>query len=306
MAIAVFGSINIDLTTYSKKLPRPGETLHGERYGIGLGGKGCNQAVAASKLGAQTNLIGRVGQDAFGGTALSALHRLDVPTEGIFVDPELDTGVAVIGVDAQAENCITVIGGANMAIDDTDVKRARDVFEAADVLLLQLEIPLEAGLAAADIVRSKGGRVILDPAPAPKDGLSPSVLSRVDVITPNETETEVLTGLRPTNAEQAAQAAARIRADGVPVAVIKLGADGVYFQDAEGDGFVPPFKVESIDSVAAGDCFNGGLAHALTDGRSLSDAVRFAAACGALSTTKAGASDSAPSLDDVLALLSGQ
>ncbi len=306
MTISVFGSINIDLTTYSAQLPRPGETLHGQRYAIGLGGKGCNQAVAASRLGSKTNLIGRIGQDTFGDTALAALRRLDVPTDGVFVDPGSDTGVAVIGVDARAENCITVIGGANMAIDGTDVARAHSIFEVTDVLLLQMEIPLDAALAAADIVRARGGRVILDPAPAPKGGLAPSILARVDVITPNETETEALTGLRPTNAEQAAVAATRIRADGAQVAVIKLGAEGVYFQDENGDGFVPPFKVDSVDSVAAGDCFSGGLAHALADGFALGDAVRFAAACGALSTTTAGASDSAPPLADVMALLADQ
>jgi len=303
LAICVFGSINIDLTTYGAKLPRPGESLHGERYAIGLGGKGCNQAVAASRLGSKTDLIGRIGRDAFGDTALSALRRLNVPTGGVFVDPGSDTGVAVIGVDAAAENCITVIGGANMAIDETDVARAKPTLERSDVLLLQLEIPLAAGLAAADIVRGNGGRVILDPAPAPQGGLDGSVLSRIDVITPNETETEILTAVRPTDVEQASKAAARIRAEGVAMAVIKLGADGVYFQDEDGDGFVPPFVVDSVDSVAAGDCFNGGLAHALAEGRTLADAVRFAAACGALSTTTPGASQSAPALADVMALL---
>lgn len=306
MAIAVFGSINIDLTTYSAELPRPGETLHGERYAIGLGGKGCNQAVAASKLGAPTDLIGRIGKDGFGDTARSALRRLGVSTDGILVDPGSDTGVAVIGVDAKAENCITVIGGANMAIELSDVTRMRAAFERADVLLLQMEIPLDAGLAAADIVRQNGGRVILDPAPAPKGGLDSSVLRRIDIITPNETETEILTGLRPADAEEAAKAANRIRENGAPVAVIKLGADGVYYQSGEEDGFVPPFKVESVDSVAAGDCFNGGLAHALADGQTLGEAVRFAAACGALSTTKAGASDSAPSMAEVATLLATQ
>ncbi|MCG8509718.1 MAG: ribokinase [Rhodospirillales bacterium] len=306
MSIAVFGSVNIDLTTYSAELPRPGETLHGDRYAIGLGGKGCNQAVAVSKLGAPTELIGRIGEDGFGDTARSALRRLGVSTNGVLVDPESDTGVAVIGVDSRAENCITVIGGANMAIDLSDVARMRETFERAKVLLLQMEIPLDAGLAAADMVRENGGLVILDPAPAPKGGLDSSVLQRIDIITPNETETEILTGQRPGNAKEAAKAAHRIRERGASVAVIKLGADGVYFQSGDGDGFVPPFKVDSVDSVAAGDCFNGGLAHALAAGKVLGEAVRFAAACGALSTTRAGASDSAPSLAEVEALLADQ
>lgn len=303
MSIAVFGSINIDLTSYGARLPRPGETLHGDRYAIGLGGKGCNQAVATSRLGTPTALIGRIGQDNFGEIAFRELNQFRVPTDDIFIDDASDTGIAVIGVDANSQNCITVIGGANMAIDDSDVARARDRLAATEMLLLQLEIPLAAGLAAADIVRANGGRVILDPAPAPADGLPPDVLARVDVVTPNETETELLTGLRPTDVDEAKVAAGRIRTNGASVAVIKLGAKGVYFQDADSDGFVPPFKVASVDSVAAGDCFNGGLAFALAEKYPLPEAVRFAAACGALSTTKAGASASAPTLAEVRDLL---
>ncbi len=305
MPIAVFGSINIDLTTYSERLPRPGETLHGTGYRIGLGGKGCNQAAAVSRLGEPASLVGRIGRDAFGETALAFLKQHSVARDGIFIDEDSDTGMAAIGVDANAENCITVIGGANMAIDESDVVRSKPVFEAADILLLQMEIPLDAGLAAADIVRAHGGRVILDPAPAPQGGYEPSVYSRIDVITPNETETEILTGLRPGNDAEAKLAASYLRQKGVAAAVIKLGADGVYYQDATGDGFVTPFQVTSIDSVAAGDCFNGGLAYALAGGQPLGDAVRFAAACGALSTTKPGAADSAPTLEDVQALLAG-
>ncbi|TLP46159.1 ribokinase [Cohaesibacter sp. CAU 1516] len=303
MSIAVFGSINIDLTTYAKRLPAPGETLHGDTYGLGLGGKGCNQAVACVKLGAQTAMIGRIGPDMFGETALKALTELNVPTDHIYSDPDNKTGIAVIGVDEKAENCITVIGGANMAIDESDVVRSQAVFKASDILLLQLEIPMQAGLKAAALVREAGGRVIFDPAPAPAEGLADAVLSQIDIITPNETETGLLTGLRPSNRAEAAEAATRLRARGVPVAIIKLGAHGVYFQSATEEGFVEPFKVEAIDTVAAGDCFNGGLAYALADGLSLSDAVRFAAACGALSTTKRGASSAAPTLAEVTAML---
>ncbi|SDJ05368.1 ribokinase [Aliiruegeria lutimaris] len=303
MPIAVFGSINIDLTTYADRLPRPGETLHGERYALGLGGKGCNQAVAARRLGAVTTLIGRIGEDEFGARARAELAAMGVPTRDIFQDPDSDTGIAVIGVDSTAQNCITVIGGANMAIDGSDVARAAERLAAADILLLQMEIPLEPALMAADLVRQSGGRVILDPAPAPANGYAPGVLARIDVITPNETETELLTGLKPTNAKEAAQAAAKLREQGVAAAVVKLGASGVYFQDAESEGFVEPFKVDSIDSVAAGDCFNGGLATALSEGRPLAEAVHFAAACGALSTTKRGASASAPTREEVEDLL---
>lgn len=303
MSISVFGSINIDLTAYGEHLPRPGETLHGDRYAIGLGGKGCNQAAAASRLGSPTNLVGRIGQDEFGARAQAELAALGIATDAVFEDPGSDTGLAVIGVDSTAQNCITVIGGANMAIDGSDVHRAAESFRSCDILLLQMEIPLEPALMAADLVRQNGGRVILDPAPAPKDGYTSATLSRIDLITPNETETELLTGLKPANAAEAARAAGLLRGKGVAAAVIKLGASGVYYQDPTAEGFVEPFKVDSIDSVAAGDCFNGGLAVALSEGAGLGEAVRFAAACGALSTTKRGAASSAPSRPEVEALL---
>ncbi len=303
MSIVVFGSINIDLTTYGARLPKPGETVLGDHYSIDLGGKGCNQAVAVARLGGQTSLVGRVGRDSFGDTARAKLKESGLDTGNVLVDPESGTGIAVISVNKQAENCITVIGGANMAINNADVVRAKELFENAGILMLQLEIPLEIGLQAADIVRSQGGRVIFDPAPAPAAGLPADVLSRIDIITPNESETELLTGIRPTNPAQASEAAAQLRRQGVAMAVIKLGAAGVYYQNAECEGFIPAFKVNSIDSVAAGDCFNGGLAYALENGYSPDKAVQFAAACGALSTTKRGASTSAPRLADVMDLL---
>lgn len=306
MSIAIFGSINIDLTTYGERLPAPGETLHGDLYAIGLGGKGCNQAAAVRKLGAETTLIGRIGQDSFGHTALEALKQLDISTHGVHSDPDNNTGIAVIGVDGRAENCITVIGGANMALDETDVARQKSALEAADILLLQMEVPLEAALCAADLARAGGGTVIFDPAPAPAHGLPKDVLERVDIITPNESETQLLTGIKPSDATEAAEAAKILRDKGVAMAIIKLGANGVYFESDDERGFVTPFTVDSIDSVAAGDCFNGGLAYALSRDMSLTEAVRFAAACGALSTTKSGASSSAPSLEEVENLLKSQ
>jgi ribokinase len=304
MTITVFGSINIDLTTYSERLPKSGETLHGQRYAIGLGGKGGNQAVAITALGAKANLVGRIGNDEFGNNAQKILTQYGVDTASIYVDQSVATGIAVISVDAQAENSITVIGGANMAVDQSDVIRQKIVFEQTKVLLLQMEIPLRAALSAADIVRRNNGVVILDPAPAPRDGLDPAILNRIDIITPNETETEALCGIKPTDANQAARAAALLREQGVNIVIIKLGAKGVYYQSENEEGFVSAFKVDSIDTVAAGDCFNGGLAYQLSQGTSLTKAVEFAAACGALSTTKAGAAESAPGLSDVLELIS--
>ncbi|WP_136806238.1 ribokinase [Desulfosediminicola flagellatus] len=303
MAIVVFGSINIDLVTYSQTLPRPGETLHGKSYAIGLGGKGCNQAAAVAALNGDVRLVGRIGTDDFGRTATALLRENSVPTKHITVDNTTNTGLAVIGVDGDGQNCITVIGGANMAINEQDVHSNQSLFEKAELLLLQMEIPLSAAMQAADLVRSAGGRVIFDPAPAPKDGLPAEVLERIDIITPNETETELLTGIYPSDETEAARAAQILLDKGVQVVLVKMGARGVCYCSRDKNLYIPPFQVTPIDTVAAGDCFNGGLAYALSKGREIEDAVRFASACGALSTTKAGASSSTPTLDEVESFL---
>lgn len=303
MAIVVFGSINIDLVTYSQKLPRPGETLHGERYAIGLGGKGCNQAAAVARLDGDVQLIGKIGDDDFGRSATTLLAENGVPTEHISTDPKTGTGLAVIGVDSSGENCITVIGGANMAVNTGEVQRNRNLLSKAELLLLQMEIPLEPAMLAADLVRKAGGRVIFDPAPAPREGLATEILERIDIITPNATETELLTGIYPTNERDALKASKVLLDQGVQSIIIKMGAKGACYCTPEKRGSIPAFKVEAIDTVAAGDCFNGGLAYALSQGQEIVDAVRFASACGALSTTRPGASSSAPTLEQTKALM---
>ncbi|MCP4342079.1 MAG: ribokinase [Desulfobulbaceae bacterium] len=303
MAIVVFGSINIDLVTYSQNLPRPGETLHGERYAIHLGGKGCNQAAAVARLGGDVQLVGRIGTDDFGRSATALLQENGVPTKHITTDPDANTGLAVIGVDNTGENCITVIGGANMAVDADDVMRNRDLFAKADLLLLQMEIPLTPAIMAADLVRDGGGIVIFDPAPAPKDGLAEEILERINIITPNETETELLTGIYPASDKEASKAAKVLLDRGVQSVIVKMGAKGTCYCAPEKMVSIPPYQVEAIDTVAAGDCFNGGLAYALSQGQEMIKAVQFASACGALSTTRTGASSSAPTLDQVKLLM---
>ncbi len=303
MTIVIVGSINVDITTRSERLPQPGETLLGDSYAIDLGGKGCNQAVAAAKLGGEARLVGRIGKDGFGEIATSQLAQMGVGSDHVLTDPNNGTGIAVIAVDANSENSIVVIGGANLAVDESDLNRTSDLLENASILLLQLEIPAKTCLSAAKKVRAAGGKVIFDPAPAPAGGLPDGLLQNIDVVTPNETETEILTGMRPTNAQEAAKAADLLREQGVAAAVMKLGAKGVYYKDDHSEGFIEPYKVSSVDTVAAGDCFNGGLAYALSCGKPLGEAVRFAAACGALSTTKHGAALSAPTLAEVEALI---
>lgn len=303
MSIVVFGSINVDVTAYAHTLPRPGETVHGDTYAIALGGKGANQAVAARRLGAAVELAGRTGIDTFATLVRERLAADGVGMAHLFADPDHPTGMALIGVDARAENCITVVGGANMAVDAVDVARLAPIVAGTRVLLLQLEIPLAPALAAAERVRAAGGLVVLDPAPAPAGGFADAVWRTVDCMTPNETETEALVGIRPTDVATAAKAAAAMTARGLSIAIVKMGGSGTYWRSTIGEGHVAPFPVKPIDTVAAGDCFNGGLAFALARGDALADAVRFASACGALATTKRGASDAAPTLAEVEALL---
>ena len=303
MAISVFGSINMDITAYSPRLPGKGETIHGSHYLTGLGGKGANQAAAAAKLGGAVHMIGRVGRDQFGQQAIEQLRKAGVNTACVRKQDGL-TGIAIIGVDEAGENCITVIGGANLDMDAQDADAAKLALSTARILLLQNEIPWQACVAAARIVSAHGGIVIYDPAPAPKAELGPEAYDLIDIFTPNESETLSLTGIRPDNMETAAEAAQILRARGARNVIIKMGAEGLYFAGAEGNTAMQAFKVHAIDTVAAGDCFNGGLAHALANGADMHMACRFAAACAALSTTKQGAAQSSPSLAEVETFLS--
>lgn len=307
--ILSFGSINIDLTARSQRLPRPGETVHADSYAIGLGGKGSNQAAAAARLARSFDLdvalAGRVGCDAFGAQARASLSGFGVDLSPLRDDPENPTGIALIGIDALAENCITVAGGANMAVDGTDIDAAARWLERAKVLLLQLEIPQDAVLAAARQMRRAGGTVVLDPAPAPEKGLPEPLWSEIDILTPNESETFSLTGIRPTTVEEAREAADILLAKGVGAVLVKMGAKGVFWHDGTASGHLAPFRVVPIDTVAAGDCFNAGLAVALALGKSLPEAAKIASACGALATTRHGAADAAPEWDEVAALVAG-
>ncbi len=301
MSIVVLGSINMDLTTYVPRLPAPGETLFGTSFITVPGGKGFNQAVAAGRLGAPTKFIGRVGEDAFGRGVLQLVADEPLDVSGIAIDPAHGTGLAVISVDERAENAIIVISGANMAHDESEVARCAAVLQGARVLLLQMESPLSTTLAAARLAQERGVTVIFDPAPA--GPLPDEAYQLCQIMTPNESEAEVLVGFRPTNLDEAERAAAILCGRGVATAVIKLGAQGVYYQTAGASGFVPPFVVQAVDTVAAGDAFNGGLAVALAEGQPLAEAVRWGAAAGALATTKAGASSAMPTRAELMALL---
>lgn len=303
MSIVVVGSINLDIACYGATLPRPGETVHSDRYAIGLGGKGANQAAAASRLGNQVAMIGRVGNDAFGNQALAALKEFGTDISGVLRDAANATGIAIIGIDARGENAISVIAGANMALDASDLTRGAASLARCKVLLTQREIPEDVTLAACRQARAVGAIAIHDPAPAPKNGMSDSMLREFDWLTPNESECEALTGIRPATPAEAARAADQLITRGARTVVVKMGGNGVYAKGPGGEAFVPPFAVKSVDSVGAGDCFNAGLADALARGTALPGALRFAAACGALATTRYGAAAAAPARVEVEALL---
>jgi ribokinase len=283
-------------------LPRPGETLHGTRYLTGLGGKGANQAAASAKLGAPTHLIGRVGDDHFARSALHALESFAVDISYVHRDSSNGTGIAIINVDARGENFITVIAGANFAVDDSDVERARAGLAAASVLLLQLEVPQAPMMSAAGYAGQAGAKVVLDPAPVPPNARDMD-LSLIDIITPNEVETEHLTGIRPHDIATAGEAARHLHARGPKSVILKLGEWGAFLSTGEEARMIEAFKVAAVDTVAAGDCFNGGLAYALSQGMDLGESARFACACGALSTTRYGAAAAAPGLAEVKDLL---
>ncbi|MFT8722029.1 MAG: ribokinase [Acetobacter malorum] len=308
--ILSFGSINIDVTARAVRLPRPGETVHGESYAVMLGGKGSNQAAAAGRLAAgsdiQVALAGRIGQDSFGTQARRELERFGVDLSPLREDAAQATGIALIGIDGSGENCITVVGGANMAVDETDVAAASEWLERAAVVLLQLEVPQQAVLAAARKARAAGALVVLDPAPAPEHGLLDALWHEIDILTPNESETFQLTGLRPETVEDAAKAADLLLAKGVQAVLVKMGSRGVFWHDGTQSGHSAPFRIEPVDTVAAGDCFNAGLAFALAQKKPFPEAVRIASACGALATTRHGAADAAPEWEAVAALMAAQ
>ncbi len=301
--VIVFGSINMDLVARVPRLPVPSETLLGYSFTTVPGGKGANQAVAIARLGVPTVMVGRVGGDRFGQELLSGLQTAGVDTEDVLVDRAQSSGVAMIAVDDRSENHIIVIPGANGQMEPTDVDRLSRRLPGAAALLLQLEIPLPTILLAAQAAHAVGVRVILDPAPARSD-LPAALYSLVSIITPNAIEASQLVGFPVTNRETAAQAATVLQQRGVETVIIKLGAVGVFGATPDESFFVPAFQVDAVDTVAAGDAFNGGLTAALAAGLSLREAVIWGAATGALSATKPGAQSSLPDRATVVNFLS--
>ncbi|MYD10542.1 MAG: ribokinase [Chloroflexi bacterium] len=294
--IVVVGSFNADLTSYLARMPRPGETVHGDRFVTGAGGKGSNQAVAAARLGAEVTFIGRVGKDVFAELAYEIWDAEGVNRDFVSADDEVATGVAPILVDSSGENMIVVVLGANLRVQAADIDAARARIAAADVLVTQLEINLDMTRYALETAKQLGVATILNPAPAA--AIPQSLIDLADYLTPNETELETLSG----SAVESAAAARGLLTRADQRAVVTLGAQGAQIVSADESATVPAFAVDVVDTTGAGDAFNAGLAVALAEGKPLADAVRFANAAAALCVTKPGTARSTPYRAEVEAL----
>jgi ribokinase len=295
--IVVVGSSNTDMVIRVPRIPRAGETLLGGEFLTAAGGKGANQAVGAARSGGKVALIARVGRDVFGDQAIAGLRRDGIDVSRVFRDKLTPSGVALIFVAKDGENSIAVAGGANEKLSPADVKKATDVIRSAALLVTQLETPLATVTAAVDVAVKAGVPVILNPAPARR--LPNSLLKLISVLTPNETEAELLTGIKVTDEASAAKACSKLRSRGVRTVILTLGSRGAFLADVNGQKLVPGFKVKAVDSTAAGDIFNGALSVALAERKTVLDAVRFANAAAALSVTRLGAQPSAPTRAEI-------
>lgn len=295
--IVVLGSCNTDMVIKSERLPVPGETILGGTFMMNPGGKGANQAVAASRLGGEVTFITKVGNDVFGRQSLETYQKEGINTEYIFSDPKNPSGVALITVDGGGENCIVVASGANKTLSPSNVETVKEVISGAEILLMQLEIPIETVEYAARIANEKGVKVILNPAPAQE--LSNELLKNIYMLIPNEREAEMISGEKVSGWESAKKAADVISSKGVDIVVITLGSLGALLKDGDNYVEIPAFRVEAIDTTAAGDTFCGALAVAISEGRTLEEGIKFANKCSSIAVTKMGAQASIPLRKDI-------
>ncbi|EPL3848032.1 ribokinase [Klebsiella aerogenes] len=290
--LVVLGSINADHILNLKSFPTPGETVTGNHYQVAFGGKGANQAVAAGRSGADIAFIACTGDDDIGERVRRQLASDNIDVAPVRTVAGESTGVALIFVNAEGENVIGIHAGANAALSVSQVEAEKERIASAQALLMQLESPLESVMAAAKIAHQHQTTVVLNPAPARE--LSDELLALVDVITPNETEAEKLTGIRVESDDDAAKAASALHAKGIGTVMITLGSRGVWLSCEGESRRVLGFKVQAIDTIAAGDTFNGAFVTALLEGREVPDAIRFAHAAAAIAVTRKGAQPSVP------------
>jgi ribokinase len=300
--VTVVGSFNTDLVIRTPRMPVKGETILGGPFLTGPGGKGANQAVAAARLDADVTMVVKLGQDAFGDQAAANLAKEGISPDFVLRDATSHTGVAFIIVDDDGENMIVVASGTNDLLTPADVAVAQDAIASADVVVLELESPIETVEHAVRMAHEAGVTVLLNPAPGQL--LSDELLSMVDVLTPNQTELQIVAGKTDlTGLEEVESAARDLLSHGVGTVVVTLGADGALIVTPESAQHVPGYKVDVVDTTGAGDAFNGALAVALAEGKALPEAVRFANAAAALQVTKVGTAPAMPYRADVVALL---
>ncbi|HEJ6996408.1 ribokinase [Serratia marcescens] len=302
--LVVLGSINADHILNIEHFPHPGETVIGKQYKVAFGGKGANQAVAAGRSGAEIAFIACVGADDIGERVRRQLASDRIDTQPIEAIADSTTGVALIFVNAEGENVIGIDAGANAAVTPDYLARYQQKVIDADALLMQLESPLETVIAAARLAKLHHTQVILNPAPARE--LPDELLGMIDMITPNETEAQRLTGIAVDNDADAARAAQALHDKGIATVIITLGSRGVWLSENGNGKLVPGFRVQAVDTIAAGDTFNGALVTALLEGKIMAEAVRFAHAAAAIAVTRPGAQPSVPWREEIDAFLQQQ
>ena len=303
--VLVVGSINMDMVMRVARMPVAGETVHGDGFATSPGGKGANQAVAAARAGANCIMLGRVGDDTFGQTLIDILAVDGIDCDNVMITSETSTGAAMILVDGLGENSIVISGGANMALTPDDIFPRGDLFSLADVVVLQLEIPLPTVRAAMDLARRHCCKIVLDPSPVP--GRLPDELLAVDIVTPNIIEAEQITGMQAAEERADRQVASKLVERGAGAAVLKIGSRGSLVVSADGEiARVPAYRVDIVDTTGAGDAFTGTLAVAVARGNCLADAARIANAAGALACTKFGAQTAIPTWDEIHILMEDQ
>lgn len=302
--VIVLGSANTDLTVKAKRLPRPHETVTDGQFMVSFGGKGANQALAAQMAGADVAFLAKIGTDAYGKQLYSHLLESGLPKEGFLLDDKAYAGVALIAVDEAGNNQILVAPGSNKHFSIRNVEEMRPILQQGSIFLTQLEVPVSTAEYALKLAKPLGLVTVLNPAPS--FSLSPEIFSFIDIITPNELEAGELTKTNVTSLEEAQNAASVLHTRGCKTVIITLGSQGVLYSNASSVKHYPAFDVEALDSVAAGDAFNGALVAALANKIAFPQAIRFASAAGALSTTKRGAQESLPTKKEIEHFLTEQ
>jgi ribokinase len=298
--ILVIGSANMDMVVFTERFPRPGETVLGKQFAMFPGGKGANQAVCCAKLGGKTMFLGKMGKDVFQKKLCSGMKNDGVNLEHLLIDTEEPTGVALITVDDNGQNEIVVASGSNMKLMAADIQAKKILFSRAEIVLTQLEIPLETVIASAKLAKENGCIFILNPAPG--TALPLKLLGLIDFLTPNETELEIISGMKVSDEASAVTAAKSLLKKGIHNIIITLGEKGALIVNPTHEKLIPTRRVPVVDTTAAGDAFNGAFAYSLANGAEVEEAIRFANTAASFSVTRKGAQSSMPSMKEIWTL----